>query len=265
MLLLDQLIELRDDAAVAVGRSSRDHPLLGEDGLVDPLASIELIAQAAAAMVGASRSGESGRLPGLVVGVRDLSLKGSNRPGDTIRVEVQRGRCSSVFQEVRGVVSAEGCPVAAGELKLVVGGGSEAGLAVAPVDQDVPRGATSIHPIRGRVASEGGRIHGVFRVARSLAAFAGHFPGQPLLPAAVVTALAAEPVRRTFAAGLTLAAVRRARFARPIVPENEVEVWCEGTGERAWDARVLVRGAEAASVSFELEPAEARSRVTRCG
>lgn len=88
-------------------------------------------------------------------------------------------------------------------------------------------------------------------------AFAGHFPGAPVLPA-VVQIMAAHELLET-ATGLRLApaAIDRAKFTQPVTPGAPVEIACRrraGTAVEAWDVRILSGGKPAASFHLTVRP-----------
>ena len=63
--------------------------------------------------------------------------------------------------------------------------------------------------------------------------FDGHFPGRPIVPAAVLLAQLSAHLEDT---GLTLDAVKRMKFVRPMGPETEFQIIFEPTRD-AWKAR----------------------------
>ena len=65
--------------------------------------------------------------------------------------------------------------------------------------------------------------------------FAGHFPGQPILPGFVFVMLAEELFRQAGRA-LCVAAVRKARFYQPLLPRQPVLI--DAQFESAHEARV---------------------------
>ena len=85
--------------------------------------------------------------------------------------------------------------------------------------------------------------------------FAGHFPGRPILPA-VLQIMAATLLAET-ATGrhLQATAIERAKFVRPIVPGELVEIICRrlpGAAADLWDVRIDAGRQAAASISLTL-------------
>ncbi len=91
-------------------------------------------------------------------------------------------------------------------------------------------------------------------------AFAGHFPGNPLLPA-LAQILAGEHVAQAIAGRqLVLTGVERARFLLPIVPEQTVDVVVREpatSGRSCWEVRLLTDAGQAASFLLTFDPAPA--------
>jgi 3-hydroxyacyl-[acyl-carrier-protein] dehydratase len=78
--------------------------------------------------------------------------------------------------------------------------------------------------VSGPVREADGTASFEWRFPRTDPVFAGHFPGQPLLPGIFqieMTRLAAE---RTFGGTLQIREVIRAKFLRPIVPEETIRL-----------------------------------------
>ena len=75
ILFVDRLSELTDDEAVVEARMAKENPLADEQGRLDPLVTLELMAQAYAAVKG-YRELLSGTTPGkgFLVGVRKFQV-----------------------------------------------------------------------------------------------------------------------------------------------------------------------------------------------
>jgi 3-hydroxyacyl-[acyl-carrier-protein] dehydratase len=110
----------------------------------------------------------------------------------------------------------------------------------------------------------GARIHAIKNVTASEPWIAAHFPppGRPVMPGVLIIEALAQAgallvhATEPFApdAPLALLGVDRARFHRPIVPGDAVELWCEIAARRGgvWRlrARAMVAGQLAAEATL---------------
>ncbi|MCE9637611.1 MAG: hypothetical protein K8T90_18080, partial [Planctomycetes bacterium] len=84
--------------------------------------------------------------------------------------------------------------------------------------------------------------------------FAGHFPGEPILPGMCHIEFAASVVRDASDAPLALAAVVRARFSRKVVPGEELRIELRreasppGADGETWRSVHTVNGERAADL-----------------
>lgn len=67
-----------------------------------------------------------------------------------------------------------------------------------------------------------GRGKAMFEFGRDLEIFAGHFPGAPIVPAVYLLEAARIGAERLTGCRWDIAAVDRARFVRPVAPEQPV-------------------------------------------
>ena len=81
-----------------------------------------------------------------------------------------------------------------------------------------------------------------FRVPASHAAFAGHFPGYPVVPGVVVLEHVVAAAERELAAGESLLALPQAKFTTPLLPEVDADVELQRTGPQV---RFVVRAGDA--------------------
>jgi 3-hydroxyacyl-[acyl-carrier-protein] dehydratase len=93
--------------------------------------------------------------------------------------------------------------------------------------------------------------------------FAGHFPGDPVLPGMCHVLLCRDAASRLAGERLELAEVRRARFRRKVAPGEDLRIRLRGErlADRAVEVRAvhLVGGEEAAELHLLLRPASARA------
>lgn len=261
MLWLNELVEYSDDRGRAVGTMQPDHFFADGRGVLHPSASIELIAQAAAAHEGCRRRMSGQAIGGgFLVGVRNFTLRRAPSCGEEVVVAAERRWAVGPMHMTRGSVWASGDLLAEGELTFFL---SED---LAPPEL---RGAAGKEGPGGQGAS-GGPLPvtslealaqalqpsaqdadlATIRFDASFPAFRGHFPGFPVLPAVVAVLTSAELVRlRT--RGAVLGNVRRAKFSRAIMPGATVTVECQAdeTPEASdWQVRLLVDDGVAALI-----------------
>jgi predicted hotdog family 3-hydroxylacyl-ACP dehydratase len=117
MRFLDQAIELGPEHAVCTGQVRPENPFL-DDGILDPLALIEFIAQAAAALV-SGQDPDRGPVRGWLVAGRNLELAdGSVRVGDVLEVMVDQAARVGDFASFDGIVRCRGVTLAHGNVKV---------------------------------------------------------------------------------------------------------------------------------------------------
>ena len=266
MLWLDELLEADDVQGLAVGRIREDNPLRLEDGGLDPLAAVELVGQAAAALPARDSGLPAVASHGLLVGVREFTFQACVvLPGAAVSVRIRRGRFREELASWRGSVEIDGRPFGAGEIRVYTQ--RETALRVVPFAGPLPPPAgRSIHPLSGRWGRAAAG-QATWDLDGSFPAFHGHFPGAPVLPAVATCALAMQPVRAALP-GAVLRRIVSAKFTRPIVPGERLDVTCEPAPDASvtsYRAVVRVGGAPAAVLSFELS-ADGRSPEGRpCG
>jgi len=266
MLWLDELVEADDVQGLAVGRIREDNPLRLADGRLDPLAAFELVGQAAAALAARDSGPDGVAARGLLVGVRAFTFQAcAVLPGAAVSVRIRRGRSWEELASWRGTVEIDGRPFAEGEIRVYTQ--RVAATPIVPAAGPLPPpAAPAIHPLPGRW----GRVvaeRATYELDDSFPAFHGHFPGAPILPAVATCALALQPVRAAVA-GSQLRRISLAKFMRPIVPGERLEVTCEPAPDASvtsYQAVVRVGGAPAAALSFELWADGRRSGGRACG
>lgn len=117
MRFLDEALELAPDRAVCRGRVRPDNPFV-RDGRLDPVALVEFIAQAAAALV-SSRDPEAGPVRGWLVAGRNLDLAEGDVPvGAVLSVEVVEAARVGDFASFDGVVRCGDREVGRGNVKV---------------------------------------------------------------------------------------------------------------------------------------------------
>ena len=85
--------------------------------------------------------------------------------------------------------------------------------------------------------------------------FAGHFPGQPILPAVLQIMAATLLVEAAIGQVLLASGIERAKFVQTIVPGAIVEIDCRrarGPAAEAWEVRIDANRQAAASFTLTL-------------
>ena len=125
-------------------------------------------------------------------------------------------------------------------------------------NEDVSRAMTSLQREK-----ESGKIVSTFSFHRDLPLFRGHFPGMPLLPGVMQIEMARATVSGALERPFSVAAIRKAKFSTPILPDTEVRLEVET--EEA-DGRVNVKGrllapdGEAGRIAMTLIPAPRKTK-----
>ena len=94
-----------------------------------------------------------------------------------------------------------------------------------------------------------------FRFAADDPTFAGHFPGHPILPGAFQLEMARAAAEWTLNCPLSVREVSRAKFMRPISPDETVRLelkWSEAEGSIQARATLSVAGRPAGEASLRL-------------
>ena len=94
------------------------------------------------------------------------------------------------------------------------------------------------------------------RLPSGHAVFAGHFPGEPILPGIAHLELVAAALAREATGPVTIASIREIRFLRPILPDEDVALRIESspTGACRFELRVGGVLASRGELCVELSP-----------
>lgn len=102
---------------------------------------------------------------------------------------------------------------------------------------------------------EDGYIRGRYLFPESFSGFAGHFPGNAILPAIVEIMTAVSLLGAHHGRKLHLAAVEDAKFLTPVRPDQEIEVSCRQRtvrGKELYEAQLSVAGTVTATMLLDL-------------
>lgn len=121
MRVIDELIsaDLEAETGTAKVEIRKESPFVREDGTVDEVVYVEMLAQAAAAYEGyrSDRQGEE-RLKGLLLGTRRFAVHGVARVGDVLVMSATKEAEFSGFGVVNGKIFRGEEPIASGQLKF---------------------------------------------------------------------------------------------------------------------------------------------------
>ena len=119
MLLIDNLLEVKERASVSEMTVRDDMIFVGDDGFLDEAAFPEIISQAIAAQEGFRKLGSrSPELEGFLLGLKKLEIFSRARVGDTLRITVFKAARYGDFGIIEGEVRRGDELVAKGELKV---------------------------------------------------------------------------------------------------------------------------------------------------
>jgi 3-hydroxyacyl-[acyl-carrier-protein] dehydratase len=92
-----------------------------------------------------------------------------------------------------------------------------------------------------------------YRFGRDFIGFAGHFPGNPILPAFVQILLGMTVVEKHKGCRLEMASVEKAKFLIPLLPEKEIEVECrQRSMDELWSHDVRLSVSEGLAASYRI-------------
>ncbi len=118
MLIVDRLLEVKEKTVVEVD-ISEDMVLVNEEGEVDEVAFIEMVAQAMAAHDGFKNAGKSRATEGFLVGINNFKIYGRARLEDNLRIKIRKVfEFNSELAVIAGEVFKNGDMLAEGEIKV---------------------------------------------------------------------------------------------------------------------------------------------------
>ncbi len=117
--MIDCLVEYRDESCVVEAFIGTGNLLVGEDGILDRVAYVELIAQAFAAFKGyRDMLHEKPVKKGFLVVVKHMECKGEAFLGDLLRIKVSTVSEVGGFAVAEGIITRDGSVIASGSLTL---------------------------------------------------------------------------------------------------------------------------------------------------
>jgi 3-hydroxyacyl-[acyl-carrier-protein] dehydratase len=119
LCLIDKLIRYKNEAGCVTARINMDHPFINMDGILEPIALVEIIAQAYAAIVGYRDLTEGKSVErGFLVGIRKFQILHQVKIGDQLQIDVATIGKFSGFAVADGQKSCNNRIVAEGSIKL---------------------------------------------------------------------------------------------------------------------------------------------------
>ena len=119
--MIDRLVEFNDKSGVVESLVSSENLLVGEDGVLDCVAFVELIAQAYAAIKGYDDlSHDKPVKKGFLVAVKHLEINGKAYLGDLLKIKASTNSELGGFAIAEGVVMREEEVLASASLTLWV-------------------------------------------------------------------------------------------------------------------------------------------------
>ncbi len=226
MLLLRDITESSPDRGVSRASLSSGHPLTRDDGTLEPVALLEMMAQGSGTL-GLTENGNS-PVAGLLVGMKDAEIFDTAKVGDELRITAAERMAVGQTSVVSCLVTRSEQDIASAELKVWK---SEE----LPTNADEPAGEGEPCHLRSREAlrscrsyaqrsADPGQAVCIFDMAEDFIGFRGHFPGAPVLPAIYMLMASLATCETAIDARLTLTRVDRAKFTRQVHPKDSLRV-----------------------------------------
>jgi 3-hydroxymyristoyl/3-hydroxydecanoyl-(acyl carrier protein) dehydratase len=232
-----------------------------QDGRLDPAVHLELIAQTFAAVKGwRERHRNTPPQTGYLAGAKDVMLNGTAGIGDLLSITMAEDDTFDPFVRVRGQVHLGARCLARGRLTLWLEppGGMPAGNvrseAETPASPTMPlemaMEAAAIHPLEWESDHAVARS---FCFPADFAAFQGHFPGNPVLPAFAQIRTVVYMLTSALRTRLELDGLEKARFREPLRPGQVIQARCrlENSPDACRASATLIHGGRALS-SFQI-------------
>jgi len=224
MLILDELRECGPESATGAMVAQPGNPYVLPGGTLEAAVYPEAVAQLFAACSGYLHREDSPR-SGYLVGISDFRIARQARIGEQLLVEIRTGPMIAGVAMVSGSVRIGDEQVAEGEIKVFIGARASS-----------PRVETSFRDCAGRDARAPVNVReciqastvvsgdATFCFSTDAPVFAGHFPGKPILPGAVLIAAAQWTCEKLLARPLNLRKIEWAKFSSPILPDETMRL-----------------------------------------
>ncbi len=126
MLLIDKICAVGERTGQISARVEKNNPFVKENGFLDETAYAEIVAQALAALEGFNMTpGERSRHSGVLLSIKNFSITGEARAGDTLQIELEKLGKFGDFGAAFGTVLKNGEKIAGGDLTFYNPGGND--------------------------------------------------------------------------------------------------------------------------------------------
>jgi radical SAM protein with 4Fe4S-binding SPASM domain len=118
MRLINRLLTVGERIAEVESTFDENHPFIDESGLLEPVAYMEIMAQAIAAFNGFQLRNRPEKPEGFLMGGKNIRVHERARCGDTLRTTVRKAHKLGDFGIIEGRVERDGVCLAEGEIKV---------------------------------------------------------------------------------------------------------------------------------------------------
>lgn len=118
MRLINRLLTVGERIAEVESTLDENHPFIDESGLLEPVAYMEIMAQAIAAFNGFQLRNRPEKPEGFLMGGKNIHVHERARCGDTLRTTVRKAHKLGDFGIIEGRVERDGVCLAEGEIKV---------------------------------------------------------------------------------------------------------------------------------------------------
>lgn len=244
MLLIDRLDEFGKDTGRAQLKISNKSLFINNDGRLDSIVYVELLAQLIAAHSGfESKLDNAVPKVGFLVGIKDLYIFQSVSAGELIDIQIKKDYEFDQITYVSGKIFHDNALIAEGTLKLweqPAGNFEPESLQIdnQPIKkyQLTDRSANEIvdkmelniavyqNIYELNLAEDHSSVAAQLYFSDDFVGFDGHFPGDPLLPGVIIMKTGLLISELTLGNRLCVKKIKHAKFAKSVYPKQEVNL-----------------------------------------
>jgi 3-hydroxyacyl-[acyl-carrier-protein] dehydratase len=243
MLLIDRLDDFKADAGYGLMRVKNDGLFIDNNGKLDTIVYVELLAQLVAAHSGYEAKLEKSKpKTGFLVGIKNFNISETVSAGDMITMQIKKDYEFEQINYINGKILYDNNIIAEGTLKLWEQTG-DMKLAGAP-ETDIPPEkqmvnfkkeadsvikkmflnralAENIHNLS--VSDDVTSAEAKMYFPEGFAGFDGHFPGSPLLPGVLMLKCGVLIAEIITAQNLKIKKIHQAKFTKSLFPGQTAE------------------------------------------